>query len=546
MALIFWASMLLLMRQFGAGGVISTGPLCLIAALDSLLFALPVVMVRPSLRRWSGLWLAFWALLIWGNSIYVIHFGEPVPALSYFHHDGAGRFIVAATLASMGIADWGLLAAVVAVVAFAFVSGRKMAAEPGFRLRVRVGYLGALLVCFAAVSALAIRRLCIWDNLSGLAEANRDHWHSWVTDVHWARHLQSGGFGNYVVAAAAQLMAPRVTLSDADRAEIKEYFKQRPMAEPDSAFRTNRHKNLVLIVVESLNSRALRLPWSAHVAPTLSALMEDSTVSCALNVVSQVGPGRSADGQFIYNTGLLPLRLEPFAIRFAQQAYPSLVKALCPAEAIEVIGESADLHRHNITSLSYGYDRIHEKLAEEWSYPADSVILSAAARLIGGLRQPFVAEITTLTMHQPYLRPDPEATVELPDPLTPALTAYLHALSRFDRALAAFFSEMKRAGLFDDTIFVIASDHDEAVDGLDSDRIAFFIVNSGRGVKVAETREQIDLYPTILHAMGVDSYVPPRLGVDYSGLGTSIFLPAKPTGEAERTLSEMIITGLFF
>ncbi|MDE6177688.1 MAG: sulfatase-like hydrolase/transferase, partial [Duncaniella sp.] len=518
--LLLFASMLLLTRQYGPDHVLSVWTMSVIAVFDAVLFITPMFFLPPRLRRWMGLWFLFWPLLMWANSIYAIHFGNPIPALNYFYHGGAGSFMTSAALASMGAADWTLISAAFALAAYTLVSGSAMSQEPRFTTKARLCCGITLATTFAATTALSIRREMKWDETLNLSEWLSNHWSEWIFNTKPSRCLQSGGFANYFVTTTTNLLKPRRHIGDDERAEILRFFQDRTPANTDSAFISNRGKNLVLIVVESLNSEALVQPWSREAAPTLTGLMADPDVIRALDVVPQTGPGRSSDGQFLYNTGLLPLYSEPFSIRFAHTDYPSLAKAVRPASSIEVIGENAELYNHRATSLSYGYGRLYDRVASDgWNLKADSVILASASKLIAGLPQPFFAEITTLSMHQPYTKPDPEATVTLPAGLPDGLVAYIHALNRFDRALGKFLETLP-----DNTITAIASDHDERVEGLSSNRIAFFIVGTGKGMEATETRRQADLFPTLLDVMGIADYSPRHLnGVQYRGMGTGLF-----------------------
>lgn len=541
--LLFLASMLLLIRQYGPENVLSVYTMSVIAILDAFLFIAPMFFLPPRLRRWMGLWFLFWPLLMWANSIYAIHFGNPIPALSYFYHGGADSFIVSAALASMGTADWLLISATFALAVFTFISGPGMSREPRFSTKARLRYGVILLASFTATTALSIRRELKWDTTLNLSNCLINHWSEWIFNTKPSRCLQSGGFANYFISTTTNLLKPRRHIGDKERAEVIKFFQDKTPATPDSSFISNRGKNLILIVVESLNSEALLQSWSNEAAPTLTKLMIDTSVIRALNIVPQVGPGRSSDGQFLYNTGLLPLYSEPFSIRFAHIDYPSLTKALKPATSIEMIGENAELYNHRATSFSYGYDRLYDRIASEgWNLSADSIIFESASKLIAGLPQPFFAEITTLSMHQPYVNPDPEATVALPAGLPDGLVAYIHALNRFDRALGKFLETLP-----DNTIVAIASDHDERVEGITSNRIAFFILGSGKGMEVRETRRQADLFPTLLDVMGIRDYHPTQLnGRQYRGMGTSLFsAPAENEAQA-RDISEMIITGMFF
>lgn len=66
-------------------------------------------------------------------------------------------------------------------------------------------------------------------------------------------------------------------------------------------------RNLILIVVESWVLPSGALPEGVALMPVLSRLMTDSSAIAIDNIRIRAKVARSADGQFIYDTGLLPL-----------------------------------------------------------------------------------------------------------------------------------------------------------------------------------------------------------------------------------------------
>ncbi len=125
---------------------------------------------------------------------------------------------------------------------------------------------------------------------------------------------------------------------------------------PSGSAGANRSRNLIFIIVESLASDAVGATVNGvKVAPTLSALAADSSAIVFRRMQAQVNHGRSSDGQFIYNTGLLPLRNNVVAKRYPSANYPSIAKALGYANSSEVVGEKPTFYNHSITNLSYGY-----------------------------------------------------------------------------------------------------------------------------------------------------------------------------------------------
>lgn len=261
--------------------------------------------------------------------------------------------------------------------------------------------------------------------------------------------------------------------------------------------------------------------------PVCDSLLTDSTSIVALNVIPQTKSGRSSDGQFIYNTGLLPLRTKAFVERFASANYPSLAKALNKSENVEIIGESRTMWHHGLTTKSYGYDVIYDNCATDMRN-ADKKIFEAAFSILSHMSQPFYAQITTLSMHDPYNENNTDdITYNFKEITDSRDRNYWAASSHFDKWLGAFLNRLKNAGIYDNSVIVITGDHEASRIGLsesiDGTYIPLIILNAGIGMKHTGEIHQIDLFPSILDIMGIDKYIVPELSSDYKGFGRSLF-----------------------
>lgn len=96
---------------------------------------------------------------------------------------------------------------------------------------------------------------------------------------------------------------------------------------PDTT--TPRRKNLVLIIVESLESWVIGAEIQGQeITPCLNLEAGDSTSWYAPKVFSQAGEGRSIDGQLLMTTGIYPTVNPVFSYGYPDSSYPSLAKEL--------------------------------------------------------------------------------------------------------------------------------------------------------------------------------------------------------------------------
>ena len=121
------------------------------------------------------------------------------------------------------------------------------------------------------------------------------------------------------------------------------------------------------------------------------------------------------------------------------------------------------------------------------------------------------------------------------------------SLRYFDSELKLFLDELKRLKIYDNSIIVIASDHD--MDFKNHIRgslpICFIALNTGITKHITARTWQADVFPTILDIMGVDSTA------GYRGLGHSLLSDSIPERDDDywatvRGISDRIIRSDYF
>lgn len=301
----------------------------------------------------------------------------------------------------------------------------------------------------------------------------------------------------------------------------------------DSVFAANRNRNLIVIIVESLNSEAIRMRVNGHeVMPVLSGLAVAEGSVAALNVVPQIKDGSSGDGHLMTNTGLLPLRSGSASMLAGNDhIFPSLPHIL-RRKATAVFADNGETWNQNGFFRNLGFDPIINSATpgRHRATGADGIMFEQALGALENLQPPFLLEAVSISMHVPFR----EEGVSQPSWITSAglpdnVAAYLSACNYFDTQLGLFIETLKRKGIFDDTVTVILSDHtqknalikDSGHSPGPGSRMAFIAVNAGITERIERTVGQIDIFPTILDIMGVDTD-----SSGYRGLGESVFNPS--------------------
>lgn len=486
---------------------------------DVALILVPFALLRPR-WRWT-VWIAVAGMTIfcYVNLWYCRAFYDLMPADSLGMGGNMQSRVIDAFFDQLRAADW-LMIVPTAAFALVWILLHRRAKALKFALWSKITLTASALILYGG--AYMVRAYDLYDvnrKLGSYPHMLANYYrYSGVNAYKFTQHLRRMGYVWYMGWQLDRALIDK-SLDRNERSRIDSYWEQqRQLPRAAARFSANRSKNLIFIIVESLASDAIGAEIAGvAVAPTLDSLASDSTAIVFRRMQAQVNHGRSSDGQFIYNTGLLPLRNNVVAKRFPSANYPSIAKALGYKHSSEVVGEKPTFYNHSITNLSYGYSGF---VPAQDAWLSDKQILDNAITEIDRLRQPFYCEITTLDTHDPYNHKIPSPTaISSAEGYDPRDLNYFEQIHIFDGLLADFLAKLKARGLYDNSVIVIASDHEPrrtalSEDGPISSDIFLLILNSGlsEGLKSNRIVGQVDVMPTILDVMGVEGYKYPGLG----------------------------------
>lgn len=499
----------------------------LVCSADALLLLLPSLLMR---RHWRWVqWPLLALLTAWGVAqlMYFPTYSDLMPLSSFVLWQNLDSLVVDSALGNWARRDWIFVLPFVALAAADVLwlsrSDSDVAPLTGWRNVLRV--LVALAVL--RVTADVVAYTAFWHKSSTIAEYLNDNYTH--VKVSHASYMADNGLAGYLAYCACVEIAQHHDLSDAETERVKQFIFSMPRYS-DNTHSAHRD-NLVLIVVESLNSWVLDLRIDGReVTPVLNALCADTANIVGRHMRRQVKNGGSSDGHFMYNTGLLPLEQRAVAMVYPDAHYPTLNQALQRPVTMHICGDQPALWNTQVTALTYGYHTFHgapelQPLLKFSLWQWDKVIFEAATHYLDTISQPFVAQIITLGMHEPYNRTDvPESWISHCGHYTPKLRNYLERTAVFDRELGLFLQRLRQQGLYDNSLIVIVSDHNELVDNEPSGRPSidpdgrdclFLVLNSGQGSYIERPFGQIDVYPTLLDLMGANDY-------DWKGMGYSL------------------------
>ena len=318
-------------------------------------------------------------------------------------------------------------------------------------------------------------------------------------------------------------------------------------------------KNVIFILVESYLSVTSDLVVDGkEITPNLNKLKHDSTVYFNSHMRPNVSIGESADGQFIYMAGLLPLHSEITVSKAKRDTIiglPEQMKKISPdLKSYTLIPTNPSLWEQMPMTEAYGFDSLYSMIDyqaevdhENDGFLTDGMIFKFASLKDDVTPQPLFSLILTMSMHQPYDSFEKHGFEVTDKNLPQRYKNYLNSCHFFDMQIGKYLEGLKTKGIYDNSLIIIVSDHDARpryldMEGKISDDIPIYIINGGFNPSDAWQGEcnQLDVYTTILDIMGIDS--------QWRGLGHTLLNKNYQNSVTTETqeLSDLIIYSNYF
>lgn len=320
----------------------------------------------------------------------------------------------------------------------------------------------------------------------------------------------------------------------------------------DSKENTQSNKNLIFIIVESYLSYTSDLLLNGkEVTPFLNRIKRQNGNYYNGLMTPNITTGESSDGQFIYLTGLLPIRGNLTINVVANKRIPSLVTLLELNDNSRMITATPPsfwkkdkmCYKYGINQLISSFDISGSNKVE------DDELLEHACLYDLKSETPFFSVVLTMSMHSPYDKKYDDISFELEDSsMSQEFLNYLSACHFMDRQIEHYFNLLKEYGVYDNSVIVIASDHQAHSNMLNQSsdiigtNIPVYIVNASidNDSVYHGPINQVDLFPTILELFGVNS--------KWKGVGQSFLHADYKFSVSEDTykLSDLLIQSNYF
>lgn len=287
--------------------------------------------------------------------------------------------------------------------------------------------------------------------------------------------------------------------------------------------------NLIIILFESLEGWVLNKSINGQeITPNLNKLAKENSIYGA-SMSPQTQRGTSSDAQLTVNTGLLPLVYEAVCYAYPDNKYYSVADAMAQLGSHNVMRIPTDGIVWNQCRVSdaWGYPTLHSKVC------SDEELFDDMVATIDTIREPFCLQTMTMASHAPFWKYAGESSLKVPeDGLPTSKINYIKAVNYTDKCIGKFLDAVKENPKMKNTTVLIVGDHTifnsnrqefadsetgKALGAADTDFVPFVIhspKNIKSSVEVKDTVYHMDIYPTLLGLLKLDSYPWRGVGCD--------------------------------
>jgi lipoteichoic acid synthase len=297
-------------------------------------------------------------------------------------------------------------------------------------------------------------------------------------------------------------------------------------------------KNLIILQVEALQQFVINRSINGQeITPNLNKLIKESTYFD--NFYYQIGDGNTSDAEFLVNTSLYPIKHGSVNFRYPGNTYSSIASIL-DSQGYATAGYHANrptFWNRSIMYNSLGFKVLHGNpsfnLDDKVGWGLSDASFFKQAMKLTDTNKPFYNLMITLSSHFPYnFDYSSRSKLDTGKYKNTLLGRYLNAQNYVDSCIGDFVNELKKKGLFDNSVLLIYGDHygipkDDAKDLLEFlnlknnefewtklQKVPFIVHYPGveNGTIKHTTGGELDIMPTVANLMGFEA--PYAIGKD--------------------------------
>ncbi|WP_242250716.1 LTA synthase family protein [Bacillus cereus group sp. BfR-BA-01379] len=333
-------------------------------------------------------------------------------------------------------------------------------------------------------------------------------------------------------------------LADSSKLQETENYVKANQSEPNpNMFGAAKGKNVIIVTLESLQTFLIGASVNGQeVTPFLNQFINESYYFD--NFFHQTGQGKTSDSEFLIDTSLYPLNRGAVFFTHGNNDYTATPEILRQQGYYTSIfhANNATFWNRNIMYSALGYDRYYNELDYKitpetnlnWGLK-DIEYFDQSVDILKTVDQPFYARFLTLTNHYPFTYDEDTKFIEPYNSGNGVFDRYIVTARYLDESIKKFIERLKAEGMYDDSIIVLYGDHygisekhnramaqflekDQITefDTLNLQRTPLYIHMPGQteGQTISKPTGQIDMKPTILNLLGIDTTNDIRFGHD--------------------------------
>ncbi|MGC7752117.1 polyglycerol-phosphate lipoteichoic acid synthase LtaS [Staphylococcus epidermidis] len=324
--------------------------------------------------------------------------------------------------------------------------------------------------------------------------------------------------------------------SEDDLTKVLNYTKQKRTEPNPEYYGAAKKKNIIKIHLESFQTFLINKKVNGkEVTPFLNKLSSgNQDFTYFPNFFHQTGQGKTSDSEFTMDNSLYGLPQGSAYSLKGDNTYQSL-----PAILDQKQGYTSNV-MHGDYKTFWNRDQVYKHFGIDSFYDAtyydmsddnivnlglkDKPFFKASADYQSKMKKPFYSHLITLTNHYPFTLDEEDASIDKPNTGDSTVDGYIQTAHYLDQALEEYITDLKKKGLYDNSVIMIYGDHygisenhNNAMEKLlgekitpakftDLNRTGFWLKVPGKSGGVnKEYAGQMDVMPTLLHLVGIDS-----------------------------------------
>ncbi|WNF32121.1 LTA synthase family protein [Aeribacillus composti] len=380
----------------------------------------------------------------------------------------------------------------------------------------------------------------------GLAETERPQLLTRTFDREMlVKNIGVYNFHIYDSLLQSKTSAQRALADSNNLVEIQNYLNANKKEPSEEMNGIAKGRNVIIVSMESFQNFVINQKLNGQeITPFLNDFIKQSYYFD--NFYHQTGQGKTSDSEFLLENSLYPLGRGSVFFTNANNEYnatPEILKDYGYYTAVFHANNRTFWNR-DVMYNSLGYDRFFDvrdyNVTEEnsvgWGLK-DIDFFKQSVQLLKNVPQPFYTKYITLTNHFPFELGEEDKLIDEFDSEDGVVNRYFTTVRYTDEALKVFIEDLKKAGLYENSIIILYGDHygisenhNKAMaqflgkeeitpfDTIQLQRVPLIIHIPGvtdKNPKVFhQVAGQIDLKPTILNLLGIDTKNDIEFGTD--------------------------------